>query len=43
MNIKPIRNEADYQKALKRLEQIFDAKRMGDAITNCDNIPCKTT
>ena len=27
MNIKPIRNEADYQKALERLEVIFDAKR----------------
>jgi len=27
MNIKPIRNEADYQKALERLELIFDAKR----------------
>ena len=26
MNIKPIRNEADYQKALDRLEVIFDAK-----------------
>lgn len=27
MKIKPIRNEADYQKALERLEVIFDAKR----------------
>jgi len=27
MNIKPIRNEADYQNALKRLEKIFDAKK----------------
>jgi len=27
MNIKPIRNEADYQKALERLEIIFDAKK----------------
>jgi HTH-type transcriptional regulator/antitoxin HigA len=27
MEIKPIRNEADYQDALKRLELIFDAKR----------------
>ena len=27
MKIKPIRNEADYQKALERLEDIFDAKR----------------
>tara|TARA_A100001391_G_scaffold5991_1_gene3845 strand:- start:38 stop:424 length:387 start_codon:yes stop_codon:yes gene_type:complete len=27
MKIKPIRNEADYQKALERLEIIFDAKR----------------
>jgi len=27
MNIKPIRNEADYKKALARLEEIFDAKR----------------
>jgi HTH-type transcriptional regulator/antitoxin HigA len=27
MNIKPIRNEADYQKALERLEVIFDAKK----------------
>lgn len=26
MKIKPIRNQADYQKALKRLEVIFDAK-----------------
>jgi len=30
MNIKPIRNEADYQKALERLEIIFDAKRGTD-------------
>ncbi|MCE2612349.1 helix-turn-helix domain-containing protein [Flavobacteriaceae bacterium D16] len=27
MNIAPIRNEKDYQKALKRLELIFDAKK----------------
>ena len=27
MDIKPIRNEADYLKALERLEVIFDAKR----------------
>ena len=27
MNIKPIRNEADYRQALDRLEVIFDAKR----------------
>ena len=27
MNIKPIRNEKDYQNALKRLELIFDAKK----------------
>ncbi len=27
MEIKPIRNEADYKKALERLELIFDAKR----------------
>lgn len=27
MKIKPIRNDADYQKALERLEVIFDAKR----------------
>lgn len=27
MKIKPIRNEGDYQKALERLELIFDAKR----------------
>lgn len=27
MKIKPIRNEKDYQNALKRLEEIFDAKR----------------
>ena len=27
MKIKPIRNQADYQKALVRLEVIFDAKR----------------
>lgn len=26
MKIAPIKNEADYQKALKRLEKIFDAK-----------------
>jgi HTH-type transcriptional regulator/antitoxin HigA len=30
MNIKPIRNEADYQQALERLEVIFDAKRGSD-------------
>jgi HTH-type transcriptional regulator/antitoxin HigA len=30
MNIKPIRSEADYQKALERLEIIFDAKRGTD-------------
>jgi HTH-type transcriptional regulator/antitoxin HigA len=27
MEIKPIRNEADYKEALERLEKIFDAKR----------------
>jgi HTH-type transcriptional regulator/antitoxin HigA len=27
MNISPIRNEKDYQNALKRLEDIFDAKK----------------
>lgn len=27
MNISPIKNEADYQNALERLEVIFDAKR----------------
>ncbi len=27
MNIKPIRNEEDYQKALERLAVIFDARR----------------
>jgi len=27
MDISPIRNEKDYQKALKRLEVIFDSKR----------------
>jgi HTH-type transcriptional regulator/antitoxin HigA len=27
MNIKPIRNEKDYQRALNRLELIFDAKK----------------
>lgn len=27
MNIRPIRNEADYQKALERLEVIFDSKK----------------
>ena len=27
MNISPIKNEKDYQRALKRLEVIFDAKR----------------
>ena len=26
MNIKPIRTEEDYQRALKRMEVIFDAK-----------------
>jgi HTH-type transcriptional regulator/antitoxin HigA len=26
MNIKPIKNDADYQEALKRLEEVFDAK-----------------
>ncbi len=26
MNLKPIKTENDYQKALKRLEEIFDAK-----------------
>jgi HTH-type transcriptional regulator/antitoxin HigA len=26
MNISPIRNETDYQKALKRLEKVFDAE-----------------
>lgn len=30
MKIKPIRNEADYQKAFERLEVIFDAKRGTD-------------
>ncbi len=27
MNIKPVRNEKDYQNALNRLEEIFNAKR----------------
>lgn len=27
MNIKPIRNDADYQAALTRLEDLFDAKK----------------
>lgn len=27
MNIKPIRNEQDYERALQRLEEIFDAKK----------------
>ena len=27
MDIKPIKNEKDYQQALKRLESIFDAKK----------------
>jgi len=27
MNVRPIRNEADYQKALERLEVIFDSKK----------------
>lgn len=27
MNIAPIRNEKDYQAALKRLEEVFDAKK----------------
>lgn len=26
MNIKPIKTDADYQKALKRLEEVFDAR-----------------
>mgnify|MGYP003637768820 CR=1 FL=1 len=30
MNIKPIRSEADYKNALKRLEVIFDAKKGTD-------------
>ena len=30
MKIKPIRNEADYQKAIERLEVIFDAKKGTD-------------
>ena len=30
MEIKPIRNEADYKNALERLELIFDAKRGTD-------------
>jgi len=30
MKIKPIRNEADYQKAIERLEVIFDAKEGTD-------------
>lgn len=27
MNLAPIRNEQDYQSALNRLEEIFDAKK----------------
>lgn len=27
MKIKPIKTEQDYQKALERLEEIFDAKK----------------
>jgi HTH-type transcriptional regulator/antitoxin HigA len=30
MEIKPIRNETDYEKALERLETIFDAKKGTD-------------
>ncbi len=30
MKISPIRNEKDYQKALERLEEIFDAKKGTD-------------
>lgn len=30
MKIKPIRNEADYERALERLETIFDAKKGTD-------------
>lgn len=30
MNIKPIRNENDYQEALHRLEEVFDAKKGTD-------------
>tara|TARA_R110002049_G_C8974160_1_gene547800 strand:+ start:388 stop:774 length:387 start_codon:yes stop_codon:yes gene_type:complete len=30
MKIKPIRNDKDYQEALERLEEIFDAKRGTD-------------
>jgi HTH-type transcriptional regulator/antitoxin HigA len=35
MNISPIRNEEDYQNALKRLEEIFDAEKesvLGDEL-----------
>ncbi|MFC4874796.1 helix-turn-helix domain-containing protein [Negadavirga shengliensis] len=35
MNITPIRNQEDYQKALDRLEEIFDAKKgteLGDEL-----------
>ena len=35
MNITPIKNETDYQKALHRLEEIFDAKigtKQGDEV-----------
>lgn len=31
MNIKPIKAEADYQSTLKRLEEIFDAKKESKA------------
>lgn len=31
MNIKPIKTEADYQNALKRLEEIFDEKKESKA------------
>ena len=31
MQIKPIKTETDYQQALHRLEQIFDAKKGTDA------------
>lgn len=30
MNIRPIRNEADYQNALERLEVVFDSKKGTD-------------
>lgn len=34
MKITPIRNEKDYQNAINRLEEIFDAKKGTEEATN---------